>query len=990
MNSSLPFGFKHVLFRHALLAFGLTLIVSCGGGGDPTPPADTGGQANPDSATQITSATGGAVLDIPAGAVSSSTQITLTQIADTTTLPETDGLISQVFSVAADGQLSGPLTLSLSLTETVGEGQLAFIAKLDGDTWQLLRQSVENGNVVSSTISEYATYAVIERNGLKLSANQAASYEVDDVTFEVPTGAFTQDTRITLDITEQEDDSESRSSDDEYTTTIALWASNQLSIPAHLILEFDDGVPLGRRVSVSNLAGGDELVVIEDDDDTVSVVINGVNTLAPDSLGVKLVNTGVAPIVTEIGPACDPNLTEQTISFVHVADLHSNYHRTNRYGKIREYYFQAKANNPYTIFSNGGDDYEKGSMAEAESAGLATLEIAKAMKFDVRVIGNHDFAWGVEQLKDYANDPHAKVILSNVEYEGDDFNALRYTQFQLGCVSVGVFGMVGRPWNELDEQFDGNYLESFIMDFEVTQLAELIVAQYGDDVDMMVMLSHLGVGADNDITSTVEGIDLVLGGHTHGGASIGTENGAIVIQPDFYGDGVTFLEFTWDIVNQQLSGFNYIEQPTAELTAFDEEIETKISEVLAQYAPKANEIIGTVENEVSRERMPQVAARAGVYAHQADAALLNPALVSFAAKWEVGDLTRQQMHDAYQVERQEANTPGVNSMYWTTISGAQLKQMIAAQPTWQYEGPSAIVDTDQYKVVLNKAAALNPALFFGEGFTLASVEFGSESYWALAEYVVNQTTSCKFADSQTPLPTCQLEQLRSVWNFNDLSAPLVSDNGPAMLSYRDVSNTGWGPANTQFGTTTSLGLPDLPDGPANVMGFAKTAGDQGYTVTHNMPPNGDYADKGKVSDYTIVLDLLWPAASDAKWRSMLQTNPDNSDDGDWFTNNEPSGGIGVIGYVGSLPPDTWHRIALVMYAGEGLAGEFKIYINGQLMGAGPNTDERWALDTIFHLFTDNRDETEAGFVSGIMFTGFAMTDTQVMSLGGPSRVLGFE
>lgn len=293
-------------------------------------------------------------------------------------------------------------------------------------------------------------------------------------------------------------------------------------------------------------------------------------------------------------------------------------------------------------------------------------------------------------------------------------------------------------------------------------------------------------------------------------------------------------------------------------------------------------------------------------------------------------------------------------------------------------------------MVINKAAALNPASFFGQGASFEGVSFGSETYWALIEYAVNQTTSCRFVDSQSSLPTCQLEQLRSVWNFTDLNQPLQADKGPATLSYRDTDNTGWGATNTTFGTTTSLDLPDLPDGPANVMGFAKTEPEQGYTVTHHVPPNGDYADKGKVSDYTIVLDLLWPAASDAKWRSMLQTNPDNSDDGDWFTNDEPSGGIGVIGYKGSLPPDTWHRIALVMYAGEEGSGEYKMFINGQLIDSAPNTNERWALESVFHLFTDNGNETEAGFVSGMMFTGFAMTDTQVTSLGGPSKVLGFD
>jgi len=316
--------------------------------------------------------------------------------------------------------------------------------------------------------------------------------------------------------------------------------------------------------------------------------------------------------------------------------------------------------------------------------------------------------------------------------------------------------------------------------------------------------------------------------------------------------------------------------------------------------------------------------------------------------------------------------------------------MIAQQPQWYYQGPQTPVANEQYQLLMHKAAALNPQVFFESITSLTDVRLGSESYWALIEYAQNRTNTCLYFDSLTPLGTCQLEQARSAWNFTDLAQPLLADNGPSFLSYRDPNQTGWGAQSTVFGTTTSLGLPDLPDGPANVMGFAKTSAEQGYTITHNVAPNGDFKAGGKVSDYTIVLDILWPSASDAKWRSMLQTTPDNSDDGDWFTNNEPSGGIGVIGYSGSLPPDTWHRIALVMYAGSEESGQFKLYIDGQMVGEGGNTDERWALAEVFHLFTDNRDETEAGYVSGILFAGWPMTVSQIQQLAGPSKVLGFD
>ncbi|MFM9816208.1 hypothetical protein ACKI16_47985, partial [Streptomyces scabiei] len=80
---------------------------------------------------------------------------------------------------------------------------------------------------------------------------------------------------------------------------------------------------------------------------------------------------------------------EQTLRFIHVADLHARFGFKEQYfSRIKSYYNNALTEQPYTLFTNGGDDYEKGTVAEQTSLGVATVEAIKAMKFDVRVVGN--------------------------------------------------------------------------------------------------------------------------------------------------------------------------------------------------------------------------------------------------------------------------------------------------------------------------------------------------------------------------------------------------------------------------------------------------------------------------------------------------------------------------------------------------------------------------------------------------------------------------
>ena len=116
------------------------------------------------------------------------------------------------------------------------------------------------------------------------------------------------------------------------------------------------------------------------------------------------------------------------------------------------------------------------------------------------------------------------------------------------------------------------------------------------------------------------------------------------------------------------------------------------------------------------------------------------------------------------------------------------------------------------------------------------------------------------------------------WTFSNPADRLAATGGPAALAYHDPAADGWGPALTTFGRASALGLPAMPGGDADVMAFPACTAQQGYRLTHGAMPNGAYEPDGRVSNYTIVMDVLFPAASDSQWRSLWQTSPDNSDD----------------------------------------------------------------------------------------------------------------
>ncbi|MGI9244837.1 MAG: glycerophosphodiester phosphodiesterase [Verrucomicrobiales bacterium] len=225
----------------------------------------------------------------------------------------------------------------------------------------------------------------------------------------------------------------------------------------------------------------------------------------------------------------------------------------------------------------------------------------------------------------------------------------------------------------------------------------------------------------------------------------------------------------------------------------------------------------------------------------------------------------------------------------------------------------------------------------------------------------------------------------TTWNFVNPDDRLAASSGSGALSFYDPNATGWAMAGVQFGSASSLGLP-LPGGAdTEVMGFPKAAADQGFNIAHGFAANGAYGDTlGLTSNYTIVMDVLFPASSDATWRNLMQTDPANTDDGELFVN--PGNGIGINNnYVGEIQPDTWHRIVWAVRAAPG-EGQAHRYIDGQFAGAigttGSGLEERWALVSDFLMFTDENDETNAGYVSSISIVDRKLTYDEAVALGG--------
>lgn len=204
------------------------------------------------------------------------------------------------------------------------------------------------------------------------------------------------------------------------------------------------------------------------------------------------------------------------------------------------------------------------------------------------------------------------------------------------------------------------------------------------------------------------------------------------------------------------------------------------------------------------------------------------------------------------------------------------------------------------------------------------------------------------------------------WDFN---GNLTSTNGGAALTAEAAS-----PAATpgvSYVTSTIAGTS------AQVAMFTRGTF---FRTAHGLPSNGGGS---YVNQYSLVMDVMFPNTATSGWAALYQTNPSNSNDGDWFVQSS-NHGVGISGvYGGYVADNVWHRLTLVVNL---IAGTFTSYVDGQQAQQVTSQafDGRFSLEPQVLFFADENSENSLGYVNSIQLRGYAMTGTEVAQLGGPT------
>ncbi|WP_217519570.1 bifunctional metallophosphatase/5'-nucleotidase [Vibrio metschnikovii] len=237
------------------------------------------------------------------------------------------------------------------------------------------------------------------------------------------------------------------------------------------------------------------------------------------------------------------------LTIAHINDTHSSFDAVrssfyinqqrvyNEFGghprilsKANTYREQAEKNNQSMLFLHGGDAWQ-GSAYFKLNEGLMNADILSRMGIDAMALGNHEFDLNNQKLNAFLDRINFPVLAANIDasldkdlkdqtnlkpyvvYAFDGYAKQRFddmSQLPADKPLVGVFGIA------LDDMPNIAPNTGDIQFFDMVESAQATVDELQAlGIKNIIAVTHVGNAIDLDIASKVNGIDLIVGGHSH-------------------------------------------------------------------------------------------------------------------------------------------------------------------------------------------------------------------------------------------------------------------------------------------------------------------------------------------------------------------------------------------------------------------------------------------------------------------------------------------
>lgn len=289
--------------------------------------------------------------------------------------------------------------------------------------------------------------------------------------------------------------------------------------------------------------------------------------------------------------------------------------KSGSYAQIATYVKDVRKNNKNVVLVDVGDaiqDNQVDVFAKDKKyyKDHPIPKVLNEMKYDVFVLGNHEFNFGMEALDEILKDIKAKKLTANFYYKKNDKRYIDATTIiEKDGVKLGIIGL-STPMSAKFEEDTGN-----LKDMKFTSPTEEARTQVeklkAKGVDAIIAVTHMGIDNENNIPDTgmrdvinaVDGIDVVIAGHMHKDVPSETIKNTLITEPHRYGTVVSEVDLTFDINDKKEVKLVKKESKTVPVKAL--EADKKIVEIYKPYHEKLRELNNVVIGQTANEMVPQ-------------------------------------------------------------------------------------------------------------------------------------------------------------------------------------------------------------------------------------------------------------------------------------------------------------------------------------------------------------------------------------------------
>ncbi len=275
------------------------------------------------------------------------------------------------------------------------------------------------------------------------------------------------------------------------------------------------------------------------------------------------------------------------------SSLAKGYGRMGGLDRVATVINSIRAARPGALLLDGGDTWQ-GSYTAQMTNGQDMVNVMNALKPDA-MTAHWEFTLGIDRVTEIVdNDLDFPFLGANIfDTEWDERAYEPYKMFDRGGVKIAV---IGQAFPYMPIANPGWMFPGLSFGVREDNMAELVDEVRGLGAELVVMLSHNGFDVDRKLASRVDGIDVILTGHTHDALPEPVlVNNTMLIASGSNGKFVTRLDL--DVRDGEVKGFNHKLIPIfSDVIQADPMIAKLIDEQRAPFEDQLREVIGKTDS----------------------------------------------------------------------------------------------------------------------------------------------------------------------------------------------------------------------------------------------------------------------------------------------------------------------------------------------------------------------------------------------------------